>query len=103
MGIHSNERFIEELERSYNYTCLRAYLFRDPSLLIPAPNPDYEKFYRLLIQDKLIGLCSILGRTYPDLWPRAIKERLREDRYRQIPLSDWCVHQAETAFTRYLI
>jgi hypothetical protein len=99
MAVHSSDRFDADLERSFIHACLRAYLYRDSSLLIPAPNLDWDKFYALLIQDKLVGLFSILGRTFPDLWPRAIKEKLREDRYRQIPYLYWCLYQVETVLT----
>ena len=99
MAVHSSERFNEDVEGSFIHACLSAYLFHDPSLITPYPNLDWDKFYQLLIQGKLVGLFSILGRTYPDLWPRAVKEKLREDRYRQIPYNDWCLRQAETVLT----
>jgi hypothetical protein len=90
------EEIKEDRERTFILDCLRVYLFNEPNLITPSSILDGDKFYLLLLQYKLVGLFSILGRSYPDLWPRAVKEKLREDRYRQLPYNDWCSHQVET-------
>lgn len=90
LAFASMDQFQEDREGAFIHACLSAYLYHDSTRLPRESNLDWEKFYQLLIQNKLVGLFSILGRTYPDLWPTAIKKRLREDRYRQIPYYDWC-------------
>jgi hypothetical protein len=89
----------ENLEETYINACLIVYLFHAPTPTMQPPKLDWDIFYRLLEQNKLVGLFAIIGRTYPNLWPQSIKKRLREDRYRQFPYVDWCIQQVKIILT----
>jgi predicted nucleotidyltransferase len=91
----SVERINEDKEMNFIQDCLRVYLFQEDTITPPACSLDWDRFYQLLIQERLTGLFSILGRSYPDVWPRAVKVQLREERYRQLLYYDWCSRQAE--------
>ena len=90
------EKIDENKEISFIRDCLRAYLYQDHAFLPTFTDLDWDKFYQLLIQHRLVGLFSVLSRSYPGLWQNEIKERLREDRYRQLPYNDWRLRQVES-------
>jgi hypothetical protein len=93
------ERIKEDKELNYIRNCLRAYLFQQNFTIPPPSNLDWNKFHQLLIQHQLTGLFTILGRSNPNIMPKATRDLLREDRYRQLLYTDWCAQQAGSILT----
>jgi hypothetical protein len=76
--------------------CLAACLFKDgPQLSAPA-NLDWDRFFRLLIENRLVGLFQKLGKSHPGLWPEPLAEQLRDGRYRLMLYGNWCEDQAKS-------
>jgi hypothetical protein len=59
----SREGIEADKERTFIQDCLGAYLFHDPALITSSDDLEWNIFYQLLLQNKLVGLFSIVGRS----------------------------------------
>mgnify|MGYP001028570409 CR=1 FL=1 len=93
MAMAAKARTAENRELGYIQDCLGAYLFQRP-LPEPPGELDWEKLQRILIEEQLAGLFSILARANPAQMPKGLRDRLREGRFQQLLYTDRCAEQA---------
>ena len=87
------------MEQVYIQACLSHCLYPECALPAPPPGLDWDRVYVLLRRHRLAGLFYVLGRAHSGLWPKGLRERLREDRYHALLRGDWCTEQVHNVLS----
>lgn len=86
-------------ETSYILSCLESRLFPAQSWLAPTADLDWERFFALVMKNRLSGLFYALGCEQPLLYPDAIRERLRLEHYAWMLHGDRCAEKITTCLS----
>jgi len=90
----------QDHEYSFVLAYLSALLYKNPGLYpSPSLNFDWEKFYRILLAEKLTGLFASITKTQPEMWPQSIQDRLQGVRYRLLLYHDWWIEHMKSTLS----